>query len=47
MKGDGQIADLIRQQFELYCKQFSLNQSHIRYNTDDFVRLKPGQLRLF
>lgn len=47
MKGDGQFADMIQQQFDLYCRQFHLNESKFTYNLNDFVRLKPGQLRLF
>nr|MBP6314754.1 PA0069 family radical SAM protein [Chitinophagaceae bacterium] len=47
MKGEGQIAEIIQQQFNLYTKQFHLNEEKFELNTADFVRLKPGQLRLF
>jgi DNA repair photolyase len=47
MKGEGQIAEIIQQQFNLYIKQFHLNEEKFELNTADFVRLKPGQLRLF
>lgn len=47
MKGDGHLADMIQQQFDLYCRQFHLNETKFTYNLNDFVRLKPGQLRLF
>jgi DNA repair photolyase len=47
MKGEGNIADIIYQQFQLYCKQFHLNETNYTYNTSDFIRHKPGQLRLF
>ncbi len=47
MKGEGNIAEIINQQFKLYTRQFHLNEEHFEYNLNDFVRLKPGQLRLF
>lgn len=47
MKGEGNIADMIDQQFQLYTRQFHLNETEFEYNLADFVRLKPGQLRLF
>lgn len=47
MSGEGNIADLVKQQFALYCRQFKLNQQSFTYNTNDFIRLKPGQLSLF
>lgn len=47
MKGEGNIAEMIAQQFKLYCKQFHLNEEKFEYNISDFTRLKPGQLRLF
>lgn len=47
MKGEGNIAGLVQQQFELYTRQFHLNEEHFAYNLSDFVRLKPGQLSLF
>lgn len=47
MKGEGNIAEIINQQFNLYCKQFHLNEEKFEYNLADFVKLQPGQLRLF
>ncbi len=47
MKGEGQIAEIINQQFKLYTKQFHLNEDTFELNIADFIRLKPGQLRLF
>jgi DNA repair photolyase len=47
MKGEGNLAAMIQQQFELYTKQFQLNEDRFEYNLNDFVRLKPGQLSLF
>ena len=47
MKGEGNTADMINQQFKLFAKQFHLNETSFTYNLQEFVRLKPGQLRLF
>ena len=47
MKGEGNVAEMIEQQFKLYCNQFNLNKEKFNYSLDHFVRLKPGQLRLF
>lgn len=47
MKGEGNIADMINQQFNLYCKQFHLNETKFEFNLSDFVKLQPGQMRLF
>lgn len=47
MKGEGNISEMIEQQFKLYTRQFHLNEERFTYNLTDFVRLKPGQLRLF
>jgi DNA repair photolyase len=47
MKGEGNMAEMINQQFKLYTRQFHLNEESFEYNLNDFVRLKPGQLRLF
>jgi DNA repair photolyase len=47
MKGEGNIAEIIHQQFNLYCTQFHLNEEKFELNCNDFIRLKPGQLRLF
>ena len=47
MKGEGNMADMVNQQFKIYSRQFHLNEEQFEYNLNDFVRLKPGQLRLF
>lgn len=47
MKGEGNIADLVHQQFLIWCKQYHLNETKFEYNLSEFVRIKPGQLRLF
>lgn len=47
MKGEGQLADIIRQQFKLYCKKFHLNETKFEYNLEAFRRIKGGQLPLF
>jgi hypothetical protein len=47
MSGEGNHADIIKQQFNLYTKQFKLTEREYQYNLNDFVRLQPGQLRLF
>lgn len=47
MRGTGNIAHLIKQQFDKYTKQFGLNQKSFTYNTEEFIRHQPGQMRLF
>jgi DNA repair photolyase len=47
MKGEGNLSEIIANQFKLYTKQFHLNEEHFEFNLNDFVRLQPGQLRLF
>lgn len=47
MKGEGQFAEMVRNQFHIYCKKFNLNQAVIPVNTSSFRRLKKGQLPLF
>ena len=47
MKGEGNLAEMIEKQFKLYTKQFHLNEEEFEYNLRDFIRIKPGQLRLF
>jgi DNA repair photolyase len=47
MKGDGNIAEIIEQQFKLYCNKYNLNKTKIELNTKDFIRAKPGQMELF
>lgn len=45
--GDGKFAELIKTQFQIYCKKFNLNETHMEMNTSDFRRPKVGQMRLF
>lgn len=45
--GDGQFAEIIKQQFTLYCRKYGLNETKMEYNTQDFRRIKHGQLPLF
>ncbi|HXS36263.1 MAG TPA: PA0069 family radical SAM protein [Flavipsychrobacter sp.] len=45
--GDGKFAELIRAQFQLYCRKYHLNEGHLEMNTNDFRRIKNGQLPLF
>lgn len=45
--GDGKYAELIRDQFKLYCKKFKLNETKMEYNTADFRRITDHQLPLF
>ena len=47
MTGEGNVADMIRQQFNMYTRQFHLNEEQFEFNLNAFVRIKPGQLRLF
>lgn len=47
MRGEGNIADIIQQQFSMYVKQFHLNEEKYHFDLSHFVRLQPGQLRLF
>jgi len=47
MTGEGNVADMIRQQFNMYTRQFHLNEEQFKFNLNAFVRIKPGQLRLF
>ncbi len=47
MKGEGAIAEIIKQQFEQYTRLFHLNEEKYEYNIYDFIRLQAGQLRLF
>lgn len=46
MRGDGNIADLIRQQFRVQAKRLGLNQERFEFNTSLFQR-PQSQLRLF
>lgn len=45
--GDGKFAELVKTQFQLYCKKFGLNQEVWQPNTHAFRRIKNGQLPLF
>lgn len=47
MKGEGNFAEIMNQQFHLYCRQFKLNEEKFEFNTSGFVRHKPGQMSLF
>ena len=45
--GDGKFAELIKTQFQLYCRKYGLNQTEMEWNTSDFRRIRNGQLPLF
>ena len=45
--GDGKYAELIRDQFKLYCRKYNLNEDRSELNTAEFRRLKNKQLSLF
>ena len=45
--GDGKFAELIKTQFQLYCKKYGLNQTKLELNTKDFRRIRNHQLPLF
>lgn len=47
MVGDGKFAELMRTQFQLYCRKFGLNKMHWEPNLNSFRRIKNGQLPLF
>lgn len=47
MQGEGNFAEIIRQQFRLYCRKFHLNETRFEYDLSQFRRLKGGQLELF
>lgn len=47
MVGDGKFAELIRDQFHLYCRKFGLNQTNKELNTSAFRRIQNKQLPLF
>ena len=47
MKGEGPMADIVHQQFLRWSKQYHLNETKFEYNLSEFIRHKPGQLRLF
>jgi len=45
--GDGKFAELIKTQFDIYCKKYHLNETKMELNTKDFRRVVVGQGRLF
>ncbi len=45
--GDGKFAEIIKSQFQIYCRKFQLNESKLDLNTKDFRRVVIGQGRLF
>lgn len=47
MTGDGRIAELVSDQFKLYCRKYGLNETPNQLNINDFRRIKNGQLPLF
>jgi DNA repair photolyase len=47
MKGEGNLASIIEQQFRLYEKKYGFNKTKLVLNTSDFKRNTPGQLQLF
>lgn len=47
MVGDGRFSEIIRTQFQIYCKKYGLNETAMDWNTSSFRRIKNGQLPLF
>ncbi|XZF15515.1 PA0069 family radical SAM protein [Chitinophagaceae bacterium MMS25-I14] len=47
MVGDGKFAELIRDQFQLYCRKFGLNETKKDYDLTAFRRIRNRQLPLF
>ncbi len=47
MVGDGKFAELIRDQFKLYCRKYHLNETEKEMNTSAFRRLTNKQMSLF
>lgn len=45
--GDGKFAELIRDQFKLYCRKYGLNETSMDLNTTAFRRMKNRQMTLF
>jgi DNA repair photolyase len=45
--GDGKFAELIKTQFNIYCKKYHLNETRMEMNTSAFRRMKNNQLPLF
>jgi DNA repair photolyase len=46
MRGDGPIAEEIRQMFEVSCRRAGLNKTRIALNTSAFRRILPNQMEL-
>ncbi len=47
IKGDGKFAEMIKNQFDIYCRKYHLNEIHESLNTTAFRRVKAGQGILF
>lgn len=47
MVGEGKFAELIKTQFQIYCRKFGMNESRHELNTSDFRRVVNKQLPLF
>ena len=47
MVGDGKYAELIKTQYRLFCRKYSLNETHNSLNLNGFRRIKNGQISLF
>ncbi len=47
MVGDGKFAELIKEQFQLYCRKYHLNEESYELNTGLFRRRVESQLSLF
>ncbi len=45
--GDGKFAELIKTQFDLYCRKYHLNETQMDWNLTSFRRIRNGQLPLF
>ena len=45
--GDGKFAELIKHQFQLYCRKYGLNVEKRNLSTEYFRRIRNGQLPLF
>ena len=41
--GDGKFAELIKTQFDIYCKKYHLNETKMELNTKDFRRIVVGR----
>ncbi len=45
--GDGKFAEMIRMQFDIFCRKYGLNVAPLKLETGNFRRVKNGQLPLF